>query len=123
MVLMQHKKWRWKLLSAWIVIFTIAVIWNNHHIRNLASSNRNLAKQNHRLILENKQRIADIQISRTKSCRQTYNVIQNILKQSAQGVVLEDGRKIRYERLIKLADPNRCTKQTKPHHPKTSSSQ
>lgn len=100
MELMQHRKWRWKILSAWIAIFTVAVLWNNY--------------QNRQLISENKQRIQDIQASRAASCRRTYRVIQEILQASTKGVKLTDGRKERYDRLLKLADPNRCLQQTNP---------
>lgn len=58
--------WRWRALAVWIVLFTLVGIWAIHNGRSLSDSN--------------KERIADIQVSRVKSCKRNYESIRQIFQ-------------------------------------------
>lgn len=117
---------RWITLA--VILVGAIVVWNNYHIRQEQNKGKSrdaqLAREEQRtreVVLDNRQLsksnrelIHEIQNSRLNSCRDTYEVIQTILRQSAQGVQLRDGRKIRFNKLLDLADPKRCKKQTAP---------
>lgn len=126
MGLMNFLRRRWVTLT--IILVSVVVIWNSYHIRqeqnkgrtrdgqlaNEESKTKQLVIKNNKLAKTNRQLIQQIQNSRLNSCKDTYKVIQTILKQSAKGVQLKDGRAIRFQQLLDLSNPKRCVKQTAP---------
>lgn len=56
--------WRWRALTLWIIVFTIAVGFALHDSRQLANANR--------------KRIAEIQQARVFSCRKTYSGVEEV---------------------------------------------
>jgi len=93
-------KVRWRLLAVWIVLFTATTIL--------------LLALAHIQSTHNKERIADIQVSRISSCRQTYTKIRQLMRQSTLGRKLTTEQQQRFERLLDIIDPSQCGKQTKP---------
>lgn len=61
------------LLLVWIVVFTALTVYALHQSSSTADAS-------HALIIENQQRIADIQKSRVASCEQTYEGIRQVFK-------------------------------------------
>ncbi|MDQ5821955.1 MAG: hypothetical protein M3540_10990 [Actinomycetota bacterium] len=59
-------RWRWRLLTFWVIGFTALTVY--------------ALDQNRGLIAENKQRITDIQQSRIASCRQTYEGVRDVFR-------------------------------------------
>jgi hypothetical protein len=63
-VLQQRHRWRWRMLTAWIIVFSLTVILMYSQSRHLASENRS--------------RISDIQESRIASCKDNYEGIRKV---------------------------------------------
>lgn len=58
--------WRWRMLTLWIIVFSLFVAWTVQGVRNSSQHNRS--------------RIVDIQQSRLNSCRTTYESIRQVFK-------------------------------------------
>jgi hypothetical protein len=58
-----NRRWR-RVLTGWLIAFTILVFWALHEQRELSDANRSL--------------IADIQQARVSSCRQTYEGVREV---------------------------------------------
>lgn len=95
--------WRWRALAVWIVLFTLVGIWAIHNGRALGEAN--------------KERIADIQASRIKSCEQNYASIRQIFKPffppKAQQTPKQRNDLKKFNNLISQRI-KQCTLQTKP---------
>lgn len=65
-------KWLRRIFIAWLVVFTVIVIWSVRAERNNTNKVRTLVQQN-------KERITDVQISRFQSCKETYESFHQVL--------------------------------------------
>lgn len=101
-----HKS-RWRAIGIWIVIFTITVFV-------LLALARHQSHENGKRITESRILIAEIQQSRTSSCRRTYSKIAQLLKASTQGRNLDSTQRKKFDKLLKIIDPDQCANQTKP---------
>jgi hypothetical protein len=63
-VLHRRHRWRWRLLTGWIILFSLTVIL--------------MVRNNRHLVAENRSRIADIQASRIESCQANYDGIRKV---------------------------------------------
>jgi hypothetical protein len=111
--------WRWRLLSIWIVLFSLAMILAYHdanrasqEAEHAAAKAESAAKENVRLSRENRKLLGKIQDSRTESCTRTYTVIQQILDISTAGRSIDAVARIRLNRMRELANPDNCPAQT-----------
>lgn len=84
-------KYRWKILSGWIIIFSITTIWGG---------------------IQNRKRIDDIQQSRVYSCQQTYATFKKVINISAgANKINAEGQRI-LNRINKVIDEKNCDNQT-----------
>lgn len=94
-----YHRWRWRALTIWIIIFTVAVVFG--------------VRANRQRIFDNKQALNQIQKSRIESCKKTYSTLRAILVEAQKLGPQTQLRTNRYNHLIALVNSRKCNEQTK----------
>lgn len=94
------KKWRWKILTGWVIVFSCVVLFSLNQISDLGKAN--------------KKRLEEIQLSRTYSCKQTYKTMKSVIAITNSGRELTPLRKKHIAAFKIILDPARCVRQTSP---------
>lgn len=103
-------RYRWKALSVWIIVFTLATGYALREAREQSSAQKNN-------VMQNQQRIADIQKSRTDSCRASYESIREVFTQFFPKNPTRQQRRDRIKFDNKIDElKKRCVRQTDPNN-------